>query len=405
MTSPADHETIMPVIDPKEFPSVVEGVDSVRLYDELREKYPFFKVEGDPAVYFTRWASGNEILRKWQRYSANIRGGGYATGDHEVDEHRLIPPEYDPPLANRYKALLRDKYSPEEAQRWEPRMRRLAGELVDGLAGRGEADYVADFSTRYFPRIVMEWLGLPAEDFDRVQEWDRTVFTVPEADPDMSRRGQAVVSLQAYLAEAVRQRREQPDDGFISFVLAGDIDGRPISDVEARQAALMGVLGGSHTVTAMLGYVMRHLADHPELRARFVKDVEGRPRIVEELLRWYALGGTYRTVTEDHELDGCPLRQGDVVMTLLNPANRDPRSRPGADELDPDREPNTHLTFAAGVHLCLGIHFARSGLQIALEEWLSRIPDFELRPGATPPEQIYAGVGYLELPFVWPVQG
>jgi cytochrome P450 len=63
-------------------------------------------------------------------------------------------------------------------------------------------------------------------------------------------------------------------------------------------------------------------------------------------------------------------------------ANHDPDvyDRPG--EFIADRPRNRHFAFGVGIHRCLGAHLAHMELRVSLAEWLHRIPDFALAPGA-----------------------
>jgi cytochrome P450 len=70
--------------------------------------------------------------------------------------------------------------------------------------------------------------------------------------------------------------------------------------------------------------------------------------------------------------------------------------------VDFDREANRHIAFGGGVHRCLGSHLARMELRVALREFHSRIPDYELVPGA---QLMYTpGIRSIaELPIRWTV--
>jgi cytochrome P450 len=129
------------------------------------------------------------------------------------------------------------------------------------------------------------------------------------------------------------------------------------------------------------------------------------PSAVEESLRLYTIiFGDGRKVTQDIEFHGCPLRKGDMVYGLVSSANRDPRVYDRAGEFVLDRDSNPHLGFAGGPHRCLGAHLARKEMQIATEEWLAAIPDFEI---ATEEPLRERGAGsmltLLSLPLSWRV--
>jgi cytochrome P450 len=65
-------------------------------------------------------------------------------------------------------------------------------------------------------------------------------------------------------------------------------------------------------------------------------------------------------------------------MILWASANRDESVFPEAERVVLDRSPNGHLAFGAGVHRCVGATLARTELRIVLEEFLKRVPDYEV---------------------------
>jgi cytochrome P450 len=106
------------------------------------------------------------------------------------------------------------------------------------------------------------------------------------------------------------------------------------------------------------------------------------PTATEELLRAYSPVTMGRVVTQDVEVNGCPMHQGDKVLLNFPAANRDPAVFERADEVVLDRAHNRHLAFGAGIHRCAGSNLARMEVRVAIEEWLRAIPDFRIADGA-----------------------
>jgi cytochrome P450 len=163
------------------------------------------------------------------------------------------------------------------------------------------------------------------------------------------------------------------------------------------------VLAGLDTTRGQLGYMFRHLAINPEHRARLIAEPRLVPRAVEETLRLYTIiFGDGRKVTRDTEFHGVQLKKGQMVYALVSGANRDPRAYERADEFVIDRERIHHQGFANGPHRCLGMHLARKEMQIAVEEWLAAIPEFELVGGSDLRERGGgAMLGLDSLPLTW----
>ena len=201
-------------------------------------------------------------------------------------------------------------------------------------------------------------------------------------------------------AAIVAERREQPQDDIISKAIEYQIDGKPVSDADLLSFCLLMFMAGLDTVTMTLGWSFLHLARNPEDRIRIAEQPESIPRAVEEFLRAYAIVIPARKVTADVEVQGCPLKAGDMVSLPLVAATRDDNAFANATIIDIERSPNNHIAFGAGPHRCLGAHLARRELKIAMEEWHKRIPSYALAPGAELVE--YGGqIGLESLPLVW----
>jgi hypothetical protein len=121
-----------------------------------------------------------------------------------------------------------------------------------------------------------------------------------------------------------------------------------------------------------------HLATNPDDRRRLASDPALMPTAVEEFLRAYAPVTMARLVAHDFDFHGCPMQEGDWLLLPFPAANRDPSVFTDADRVVLDRGENRHVAFGLGIHRCLGSNLARMELQVALEQWMARYPEFEL---------------------------
>ena len=176
------------------------------------------------------------------------------------------------------------------------------------------------------------------------------------------------------------------------------MDGKPVDDGIVLGMAALVLIAGVDTTWSAIGSSLWHLATHPDDRKRLVAEPELMPTAVEELLRAYSPVTMAREVTEDIEYAGCPMKAGDKVLMNFPAANRDPEVFEHPDEVQLDRAHNRHVAFGSGIHRCAGSNLARMELQVALEEWLARIPDFSLAEGA---EVTWAG-GQVRGPRILP---
>jgi cytochrome P450 len=190
---------------------------------------------------------------------------------------------------------------------------------------------------------------------------------------------QAEEEISAYFAEQIAIRRDRPGDDLVSFLIKARLpDGEPFSDRHVLGALRLLLVAGIDTTWSAIGSSIWHLATHPADRERLVHEPDLVPTAIEEVLRAYAPVTMAREIVEDTELAGCPMRKGEMVLLSFPSANRDPEKFSDADAVRIDRQANPHVAFGLGIHRCIGSNLARMEMRIALEEWLKRIPDFEL---------------------------
>jgi cytochrome P450 len=319
---------------------------------------------------------------------------------------RLVPIAFDPPDHARFRRILDPLFAPRRIAAVAPELRALAGELIDGIAARGECDVVADLAIPYPSDVFLTLFGLPLEDRDRLIAWKDAVIAAasptgkpPPEGPDV----EAAIELFGYLNGYIGERRAQGptgDDVLSRIIDLGD-DG--LTDEELLGLAFLFVLAGLDTVTAVIGFAFLNLAQQPDLRAAIVADPAIIPTVVEEILRLELPAPLVpRIATEDVELGGCRIAAGAPVNVVLACPNRDAAEHPDPDSIVLGREDARHLGFGGGVHRCLGSHLARAELRLILEEFHRRIPDYSLAPGAEPQVAWPSGtLGLDTLPLVF----
>ena len=174
-------------------------------------------------------------------------------------------------------------------------------------------------------------------------------------------------------------RRQRPGDDLVSFLVKARLaDGEPFSDRQVLGALRLLLIAGIDTTWSAIGSSIWHLATHPRDRERLVRQPELIPTAIEEFLRAYAPVTMAREIVEDGELGSCPMRKGEMVLLSFPSANRDPEKFSDAAIVKIDRQENPHVAFGLGIHRCIGSNLARMEMRIALQEWLKRLPDFEL---------------------------
>ena len=287
-----------------------------------------------------------------------------------------VPPiSADPPLHTWTRRLVLPTMSPARVAEYEVFTRELCRRLVDEVIARGEGDAAAEYAQQIPVRVIGHILGVPESMAGTFTEWVRDVLEFAH-DPERRRRG--IVGIIGYLQEAIAEREAVPTDDFISELLNSEHDGEPITkDVVMGMCALL-LIAGIDTTWSSIGSTMWHLAAHPDDRRRLIAEPDLMPTAIEEFLRAYAPVTMARRLVEDTEYNGCPIKAGERILMNFPGANRDPEVFPDADKVILDRQQNRHLAFGAGIHRCAGSNLARMELRVAVEEWLERIPEFEL---------------------------
>jgi len=289
----------------------------------------------------------------------------------------VAPPiSSDPPFHEIARRLLLPAFAPRPIAALEPFTRELCNQLLDKM---GDADLV-DASVQYAEHIpvglIAKLCGLPQEDGEQFREFVRIVLE--GVDLPAEERIEAFKPVEDYIIPAIVERRENPDDGLISYLLDAEIMGDKLSDEHVFGSILLLIVAGIDTTWSAIGSSIWHLANNPQDLARLVAHPELLPSAVEEFLRAYAPVSMARLVKDDFEFQGCPMKKDDWIFLSFPAANRDPEAFDNADEVLIDREINRHSAFGLGIHRCLGSNLARMEMTVALEEWLKRYTKFEL---------------------------
>lgn len=290
----------------------------------------------------------------------------------------FIPLEVDPPEHRDYRRMLNVQMSPEVVAEREESIRALAVELLEGLRDQPEVDLVRGFAAPFPKTVALRLVGYPAEDLERIDNWvEHIVGEHKEREGAAEMAGEFL----AYLQDFVSERRSTPArDDLISAILAGELDGEPLPDDKIIPMLLLLTFGGLHTTTSAIGGMLLWLADHPEGRRVLIEQEQLIPTAVDEFIRYTTpVNQMARTATSDATVGTCPVHSGDKVLLAFGAANRDPDVFEDPDEVVLDRFPNRHLSFGAGPHRCVGSHYAKLMVRIALEESLRLLGNFEVR--------------------------
>ncbi|MEW2396469.1 cytochrome P450 [Streptomyces sp. NPDC046862] len=299
---------------------------------------------------------------------------------HTLNDHGML--DLEPPDHTRIRRLVSKAFTPRTVEQLKPYVRRLAGELVDGLVAAGGGDLLTDVAEPLPVAVIAEMLGIPESDRAQLRPWSADICGMYELNPSQETARKAVrasVEFSEYLRELIAARREEPGEDLISGLIAAYDEGDRLTEQEMISTCVL-LLNAGHeaTVNATVNG-WSALFRHPEQLAALRADRSLVPTAVEELMRYDTpLQLFERWVLDEIEIDGTTVPRGAEIAMLFGSANHDPAVFADPGRLDLSREDNPHISFSAGIHYCIGAPLARIELGASMAALLDRAPTLRL---------------------------
>lgn len=382
--------------------------DPYPIWDELREQCPVAHSERYGGVWLpvshddvAAVAYDTEHFTSRSVIVSNTKPGP----DDPPAPIGIAPPiTSDPPFHQYARRLLLPAFAPKPIAALEPFTRELCRELLDALAGRNEFDAAVDYARHIPVRVIVKMLGFPQEDADIFRRFIHLIVEQVDLSEEDRRALQDQDEIGQYIDARIEEHRAHPQDDLTSFLMNAEIDGQKLQPDHIVGTMVLLMIAGIDTTWSAIGASLWHLATHAEDRKRLVAEPELLPTAVEEFLRFYGPVTMARLVAEDFEFPGagggCPMHEGDWLLLPFPAANRDPAVFPDADRFVIDRAENRHSAFGLGIHRCLGSNLARMELTVAIDEFLTRYPDFEVAD----PDAVTWSAGQVRGPRTIPVR-
>jgi cytochrome P450 len=287
----------------------------------------------------------------------------------------------DPPRHRELRRAIQPAFSPRAAARLEPLIRAKCVELLDALPTDREIDWVDRFASVYPLHVITFMLGLELP-IEQLQTWSAQTQRMKDvvSHDELVAAADALRPMHEYLLAEIRDRRQHPRDDLITAFAEATPDGQPMSETNLVTLCQAVLVGANDTTRNLLSNSIWAFATHPQQYRKVVDDPALAASAVEECLRWVGpVPAFMRTVTEDTELGGQPVRAGERIYLLYMAANRDPAAFADPETFDVSRPTDTtHLAFGFGEHMCPGASLARLEMRIAFEELAVRFEGFEL---------------------------
>jgi len=360
--------------------------DPYPIYARMRHKAPVCFVPAVSLWFVTRWADVE-----------------YAASHPELIDSAVTPSPLDRVMGGKsilvldgepqkkLRAMLDPSLRPRVVEATTPGLiEPLVDELLDGLAGRGQAELMADYFEPVSVRGLGRVLGLGHLDGDTLRRWFHGLAQGAvnfEDDPARWAISDATgAEIDRELAPVLERMWAEPDDSTISTMLQhaeGSFEQRVAQILPTLKVILLGGMQepGHAAGTTLAGLLASgqavEVAAEPR---RLVRDA------IEEGLRWVSPIGTQtRRARADVELGGVTVPAGASLGVLVSSANRDEEIwGADADAFDLHRPRRNHAAFGFGPHFCSGHHFSRVQMRIALQRLLERLPGLQLHPQRPP---------------------
>jgi cytochrome P450 len=370
--------------------------DPYPIWDEMRKTCPIAHTDRFMGVYFpSRYADVREIAYDPEHFSSRR----VVVRESPPPANNGAPPiTSDPPRHRLARMVLLPPFTPQAIDKLVPKARAICNELIDGFIAKGACDAAVDYAQHIPVKVIAHMLGIPEGDGDRFRDWIKAVLEDGITDEAALMRG--FNEIRAYFTAHLMQRRNKPGDDLISYLSQQTYpDGRQFTDNHVLGTVQLLLVAGIDTTWSGIGSCIWHLAKTPADRKRLVAEPGLMPLAIEEFLRAFSPVTMAREVAKEAKVNGCTFKPGEMVLLSFPAANRDPAMFPDADKVVIDRKENRHAAFGLGIHRCVGSNLARMEMTVAVEEFLKRIPEFQLTGPVTWSEGSVRGPRKLPLTF------
>jgi cytochrome P450 len=354
----------------------------------IRARIPFFG-----AVWMAvSHEAVNDLLRDHQRFVQSPSAAGNRRMGMLV---RWLPRSLrplttnmllrDPPDHRRLRSLVEKAFLRQSVESLRPRLAELADESLGMLEEQARrsphgVDLIAHFARPFPLAVICEILGLPPEDRPQFTRWALRFSTATSFMGIIWGLATGVRQLLRYSRQEFRRQRSQPRGGLMAALIEAEEAGDRLDEDELVAMVFLLLLAGHETTLHQIALGIVELLDHPSQLADLRADWRLADSAVQELLRYvsFAQMSKPRYAREDTEFHGQPIRRGQIIFACLASANSDPAVFDHPEQLDIRRQPNRHVAFGAGIHVCLGASLARAEIAVAWQRLFTRFPDLRL---------------------------
>lgn len=376
-------------------PEVVES--PWEFFGLLREQSPVYQLPNKAYYLVSRYEDVMQAVMDTETFSSNLVSV-LMTGDDANDSPDMLNLAggmdgeaqatdvlaiADPPQHTRQRRVANRAFTMRRVKAMDENIRALSHSLIDQFE-RWEVDWVKDFAMPLPMTIIIQLLGFPLADMDKLKRWsDASVALLSgiNSPEQLVEHGTKINQMIAYLAARYDEAYQQPGDNLLGdLIKEAKIDDEEFGRDEIVSMLVQLLSAGNETTTSLIGSAMWLLLQDSELQAQLRQSPDKIDNFIDEVLRLESpFHGHFRLVTRDTNLSGTALKKGDRLMLLWSSTGRDEAQFENASAVRLDRvKPKSHLAFGYGIHHCIGAALARAEARIAFETILERTSELSL---------------------------
>lgn len=348
------------------------------IYKRMREEATLYYNEQYDFYAVSRFNDVEQCFNDWESFSSS-RGDILEIMKANVPKPNGMFIWEDPPRHDTYRSVVGRVFTPKRMNEMESMIRDYTGKCLDPLVGSDRIDFIADLGAKLPGGVIGIMLGIPEEDRDRVRGIVEARLRTEPGKPMDTELG---VGQSGAFDDYLDWREKNPSDDLMTQLIHAEFrDEHGVDRKLTREeiVTFVDVLAGAgnDTTNRLIGWMGKVLGDHPDQRREIAANPALIPEAIEELLRFEPPGpAVARYVKKDVEVRGQTIPAGSAMLLMVAAANRDEERFPDGDRFDIHRKGATHITFARGVHSCLGAALARVEGRVAMGELLKRFPDW-----------------------------
>ncbi len=357
----------------------------------IREQDPVYFHREDPGGGNGFWALTKPedicfVSRNPQLFSSSR--GGTTMEEYEpedLSQFNILMLNMDPPQHAKYRKLVSKGFTPRIIRSMAKGIAEDVDEIINDVIEKGSCDFVRDIAAELPLVVIARLLGVPKDERDKLFDWSNRLigFDDPEFQTSIEDARMASMEIWMYansLAEAKLASPESADEqDIIRTLMNAEVDGEKLTEMEFDAFFLLLAVAGNETTRNAISGGIVAFFENPDQWQRLVDNPDLVDSAIEEILRWVTPVMYFRrTATQDVEIGGKLIREGEKVLMYYNAANRDDERFADAQKFDIARTENDHVTFGHGEHFCLGASLARLEMKLLFAELIKRMPDIRL---------------------------